>query len=114
MTFSETELDLKEIDLEGYNQYSASLVKSFFPTDDLRPSAVIPKEHRLKLYIEVINDYVAQEDMPRKEKIFWINLLDKLVLQHEILEIKKNPEKLKEVLKASRHLSKKMQSSFSD
>jgi hypothetical protein len=114
MTYSETIQELNEVDLQKFSSYSADFAKSFFVMEDKGPTALVIKENLLDRYIEFLNYYITEETLPREKKIYWINFLDKLTLQREILAIEKGELDLKAIQKASLHLGKKMQSSFSD
>ena len=114
MTFTETIKELDDLDLQMFGSYSAEVAKSFFVVESKKPKALDIKENLLERYMEFLNFYIAQVDLPRQSKIYWITFLDKLTLQREILELEKNPKQLANIKKAAPHLGKKMQSSFSE
>jgi hypothetical protein len=114
MTYLETVKDVADIQSPEQVNYLSSFMNSFFPSKQLSRKKLEPKKHRLDLFIETINDYILGENLKRDEKIYWMNRLEKLTLQKEILSVEKGQLNLRAIQKASLHLGKKMQSSFSE
>ena len=115
MTYQDIIKELEEISVSEYAGYSIPFVRSFFvPRVTTSIAKLASREHQIKNFIEVLNNYIANEQLPIDEKLSLIKFIDKLNLQHETLLVEKQKHLLTDIQKASRHLGKKMQSAFSE
>jgi hypothetical protein len=103
-----------EINEKEFRQMTKLMYDSFLIKKTKKDKSLLEKQGLLiGLFTDLLNKYLEFQFLTsRNTKLEFINFIDKLNLQKEIIELQKGVTNIDDIKTASRRLGKKAQSSF--
>ncbi|HMI68003.1 MAG TPA: hypothetical protein VK517_18300 [Cyclobacteriaceae bacterium] len=103
-----------KIDERELNSLSIKIFRSFLISKTHSVKTIENKDRLLSAFIDFLSKYIEGDLIKNdKEKTDFLNSIDKLILQKEVLQLKRNELIASDIKVASARLGKKSQSAFS-
>lgn len=114
MTIAEKKIDkLNKIAEEKFNALSSKIFQSFLLNKSSSLKAIENKDALINSFVIFLNKYIETDLIKsNKEKMDFLNLIDNLNLQKELLQLRRKELTMSDVKKAGTRLGKKSQSAF--
>lgn len=114
MTIAEKNIDkINKVVEEEFNSLSLKIFQSFLVTKTHKIKTIEDKDALIDSFIDFLNKYIETDLVKNnKDRLSFLNLIDKLILQKELLQLRRKELSMTDIKKAGARLGKKSQSAF--
>lgn len=114
MTAIDNTVKVNKIDEKEITDLANKIYHSFLVFKTSKLESIESKDLIINSFINFLSNYIETDLIKsNQEKMFFLDQIDKLILQKELLQLKRRELKMSDIKKAGTRLGKKSQSAFS-